>query len=161
MIPLPEGMSLTDMDQRLEKWVKFHHFTLMAATIHALALPRDPTRSRTHVIHIILLPRIDHNGSASKFFRICDASVLEISEAMNMRDPWRASLEQVAVMRQESESMKRGTVAAAGVECPPLGVQFVPFGSLKDLSPLKILSNWKEILIRDVENGKKFTRFGY
>lgn len=89
-----------------------------------------------------------------------DGDVLEIAEAMKLPGAWRESLEQVAVLREESEGMKRGAVAAAGIECPPLGVQFVPFGSLKDLYSLMILPHWKDILIRDVENGKKFTRFG-
>lgn len=50
-------------------------------------------------------------------------------------------------------------MAAVALECAPLAMQIVPFGSLKDLSPLKIQQNWKEILIRYVENGKKMMRF--
>jgi splicing suppressor protein 51 len=93
-------------------------------------------------------------------FRFINARVIEIAEAQKLPAPWPESLEQLATLREESESKQRGTVAAVGIECPPLGVQFVPFGSLRGLSPLKILPNWKDILKRDIETGKKFTRFG-
>jgi splicing suppressor protein 51 len=75
--------------------------------------------------------------------------------------PWPESLNDLKSLREENEKSGRGTVAAIGVVCPPLGVQIVPFGSLKDLSSLQVLPHWKDTLIRDVENGKKFTRFGY
>ena len=157
---LPPGVTFAELDHRLEKWVKFHNSTLMAATIHALALPRDLTRSRTYVLRMTVRARTDHNGVTGKFFRVTDAQVIEIAEAQRWPPPWPESLEQLALLREESESKRRGTVAAIGVECPPLGVQLVPFGSLRDLSPLRILSDWKDILRRDVEDGKKFTRFG-
>ena len=52
-------------------------------------------------------------------------------------------------------------MAAVALECKPLAMQIVPFGSLKDLGPLRIQQNWKQILIKDVENGKRLTRFGW
>ena len=61
--------------------------------------------------------------------------------------------------RKEGETARRGSVAAVALECKPLAMQIVPFGSLKDLGPLKIQQNWKQILIKDVENGKRLTRF--
>lgn len=153
-------MTFTELDLRLERWIKFHKSTLMAATIHALALPRDITRSRTHVVKMTVRPRLDHKGVSAKFFRIIDATVVDIAEAQNYSAPWPESLEQLASLREESEGKRRGTIAAVGIECRPLGVQFVPFASLRDLSSLRILPNWKEIAIRDVESGKKFTKFG-
>lgn len=154
-------MTFVDLNLRLAKWIKFHNYTLMAATLHALALPLDITRAGTHVVRVRLMPRFDHNSVTSKFFRVINAQVIKISEAKNLRSPWPESLEQLDSLRKESESKQRGTIAAMGIECLPLGVQFVPFGSLKDVSSLRILPNWKEILIKDVENGKKFTQFGY
>ncbi|KAF9461706.1 hypothetical protein BDZ94DRAFT_1283392 [Collybia nuda] len=159
-ILLPPGVTFVELDNRLEKWIKFHNSTLMAATIHALSLPLDLTRSKTHVLQMSVRPRTDHNGVAAKFFRIIDASVIEISAAQQYPPPWPESIEQLAALREESEGKQRGTVAAVGIECPPLGVQFVPFGSLRNLSALRILPDWKEIVIRDVERAKKFTKFG-
>lgn len=159
-MPLPDGMSLTEMDQRLEKWIKFHKNTLMAMTIHALSLPKDITRTRTHIVRMIVAPRLDHGGAPSKYFRVRDAVVVTMNDAMGYPAPWAESLVELEKLRVESENMRRGSVAAVGVECPPLGVQFVPFASLRDLSRLVILPNWKEIATRDIENGKKFTTFG-
>lgn len=133
----------------------------MAATIHALALPRDITRSRTHVVKMRVQPRSDHDNMSAKFFHVVDATAVEISAARNFSPMWAEGLDQLATLRDESESKRRGTIAAIGVECLPLGVQFVPFGSLRDLSRLRILPNWKDILIRDVEKAKKFTQFGH
>ena len=96
----------------------------------------------------------------AKRFLFLNAQVIEIAEAQKLPAPWPESLEQLATLREESESKSRGTVAAVAIECLPLGVQFVPFGSLRDLSVLKILPDWKDILRRDLENGKRFTRFG-
>ncbi|KAJ6558797.1 hypothetical protein DFH09DRAFT_1262088 [Mycena vulgaris] len=156
----PYSISLTELDQRLEKWIKYHNSTLMAATIHALALPRDLTRSRTHVVRLVVQPREDIDLPASKFFRVVEAEAVKIADAEQRGGAWPESLRQTAIIRAESEGKRRGTVAAMGIECPPLGVQFVPFGSLRDLSVLRILPNWKEIMTRDVESGKKFTKFG-
>ncbi|RDB26909.1 hypothetical protein Hypma_005012 [Hypsizygus marmoreus] len=144
---LPPGISFKELDERLEKWIKFHHSTLMATIIHGLALPRDLKRSRTHVIQMKVCPRLDHNGVSGKFFRVLNAEAVEISTARGFSPVWEESLEQMRTLREESEGKRQGTVAAIGVECEPLGVQFVPFGSLRDLSPIRILPNWKELLI--------------
>lgn len=95
----------------------------------------------------------------SKFFRVDDAFLIDIEEAKKLGSVWTLSIEHVDGMRAESEALRRGTVAAVALECAPLAMQIVPFGSLKDLSALKIQQNWKEILIRYVENGKKMMRF--
>jgi splicing suppressor protein 51 len=105
-----------------------------------------------------VLPRTDHGGSASKYFKVQTAEPLAIAEAMTYGTPWPEGLNTVKKMREESESNGLGTIAAIGVVCLPLGVQMVPFGSLEGLSDLRVLPHWKDALIRDVENGK-FTRF--
>jgi splicing suppressor protein 51 len=154
-------MTLSEMDTRLAKWISFHNPTLMGACIHALALPRDISRSRTHVLRMVVAPRTDHGGSVAKYFRVLGAEPIEIAQAMKYHPPWPESLNDLKKLREENEQSGRGTVAAIGVICPPLGVQIVPFGSLKGLSSLQVLPHWKETLTEDVENGKKFTRFGY
>jgi mitochondrial splicing suppressor protein 51 len=144
MVPLPEGLTLSDLDQRLEKWVKFHNPTLMAAAVQ-----------------LFIEPRFDHGGSAGKYFRIRTANVLAISEAMNKDAPWPESIRQTAKMRDENERLNRGTVAAVYLDSHMLGVQVVPFRlRSSQLSELRVLDNWMDHLIRDVENGKKFTQFG-
>ncbi|KAF8953213.1 hypothetical protein BDZ97DRAFT_1767613 [Flammula alnicola] len=148
---LPPGITLLELDQMLERWVKFHNSLLMAATIHALALPRDIKRSRSYMLRV---PRV-----AAKYFRVDDASVIDMDSGRALGGVWPESIDHINRMREESESLRRGTIAAVALECEPLAMQVVPFGSLRDLSPLRIQQSWKEILIKDVENGKRFTRF--
>lgn len=150
-------MSLTELDTRLEKWIAFHNPTLMGACIHALGLPKDIGRSKTHILRLKVVPRIDHGGSASKYFRVEEAEPLEVSKAMTYPAPWPESLTDLDALRREQAG--RGAVAAVGVVCPPLTVQIVPFGSLKGLNELQIVRHWKETLFKDTQNGKKFTQF--
>jgi splicing suppressor protein 51 len=131
----------------------------MAATIHALSLPRDIKRAKMFLLRVKVSYRPDHGGSPSKFFRVNDAFLIDIEEAKKLGSVWTQSIEHVDAMRVEGEALRRGSVAAVALECAPLAMQIVPFGSLRDLGPLKIQQNWKEILIREVENGKKLMRF--
>lgn len=157
---LPDGISLYELDLRLEKWVRFHNPTLMAATLHALRLPLSMASVRTYVLHVILEPRSDHGGSAGKYFRVKRAAPVEIALARSWKEPWPSSLDALREMQEDSERLKRGYVTAAMIECLPLAVQTIPFGSIKNLGGMGVLSNWEDILIRDVEKGKKFTHFG-
>lgn len=153
-----KGMTLTELDTRLEKWISFHKPTLMGACIHALELPRDITRSRTHILHMKVIPRTDHGGSVGRYFRVRSAEPVAVAEVMTYDAPWPESVQDLEFIRKENEESGRGTVAAIGVICPPLSVQIVPFGSLKDLSSLPPVPHWKDTLTRDVENGKKFMK---
>jgi len=163
LVPLPDGITLKELDTRLEKWISWHNPTLMGATIHALSLPTDINRARTHVLNVTVRPRplSEHGGKVSKYFKIITAEPLEVATAMTYSEPWPESLRWLQNMREEQEASGRGTVAAIGVTCKPLGVQIVPFGSLKSLSSLQVLPKWKDTMINDTTNGKKFTRFGY
>ncbi|KAI9001477.1 hypothetical protein BD414DRAFT_432080 [Trametes punicea] len=153
---LVDGISLHELDQRLEKWVRFHSPTLMGATVHALRLPDDVQRSRTHLLYVRLEPRrqAEHQGAAGKFFRVCDAEVVPWDDALHRPAPWPESLMQLRLMQDEAERMNRGGVAATMVECPPLAVQTVPFGSMKNLRETP-RDDWKPFLIAHVEEGKK------
>ncbi|KAI0729079.1 hypothetical protein C8Q72DRAFT_831258 [Fomitopsis betulina] len=152
---LPDGISRYELDQRLEKWVRWHHPTLMAATIDALRLPEDLLRARTQVLHILLEARTDHRDATAKFFRVIDAHVVDIADAMQFHAPWPESLVALRDMQNDSEQMRRGAIAACMVECKQLAVQTVPFGSIKNLRP-PVNPRWKEGLIQYVEEGKKF-----
>ncbi|KAI0667934.1 hypothetical protein C8Q78DRAFT_1051105 [Trametes maxima] len=153
---LVDGVSMHELDQRLEKWVRVHSRALMATTLHALRLPEDVGRSRTQVLYVRLAPRgqAEHQGVPGKFFRIEDAEVVSWDDAMSRKAPWPESLSQLRLMQDESERMDRGGVAAAMVECPPLAVQTVPFGSMKNLRE-KVREDWKSFLMAQVEQGKK------
>ena len=75
--------------------------------------------------------------------------------------PWPDGLMHFAKLREESDRLKRGGVAMIGLECPPLGMQVVPFGSItKDIKQARVLRNWKDILTRDIKNGRRMTWFG-
>lgn len=156
---LPQGLTISDFDQKLEKWVRFHNILLMAATIHALGLPRDIKRSRSYMLRVKVSYREDHGGVTSKLFRLDDADVIDFDSARALGGVWPQSIEQLKSIREESEAQRRGSVAAVALECEPLAMQVVPFGSLRDLSPLKIQKDWKEKLRRGIESGKKLTRF--
>jgi splicing suppressor protein 51 len=105
-----------------------------------------------------VVPRTDHRGSVAKYFRVQSAEPVTVAEVMTYDAPWPESVQDLEIIRKENEESGRGTVAAIGVTCPPLSVQIVPFGSLKDLSSLPSVPHWKDTLTRDVENGKKFMR---
>lgn len=160
---LPDGISMFELDQRLEKWVKFHSPTMMAAVLHALRIPEDLNRARQYVLYIKLLPRSrgEHGGVPAKFFKVDDAYPVSVEEAMGWPSPWMESLVSLRNMQDESERKGRGRGTAAMVECPPLAVQTVPFGSLMDnMKELGIMEDWKSIMTKDIEKGKRFTFFG-
>jgi splicing suppressor protein 51 len=161
LIPVPDGLSLVELNNRLAKWVKYHTATLMDATIHALNAPKDFTRIRSHLLRVHVSPRSDHGGSPGKYFRIVDATVVSFADAWNFMPPWPDGLMHFSKLREESDRLKRGGVAMIGLECPPLGMQVVPFGSItKDIKQARVLHNWKDILTRDIENGRRMTWFG-
>ncbi|KAI0328258.1 hypothetical protein GY45DRAFT_1014517 [Cubamyces sp. BRFM 1775] len=66
----PDGISLSELDKLLEKWVRFHRPTLMYATCLARAPPprlsASLARSRTHLLYLPLAPRphAEHQGVA-------------------------------------------------------------------------------------------------
>jgi mitochondrial splicing suppressor protein 51 len=146
MLGVPQGLTLTELDEKLEKWVKVQNSLLMAATIHKLALPRDLKRSHSYMLRVTVSYRPDNDGVPAKFFRVNGAKIIDFVSARALGGVWPVSIDHIAKMREESESARRGTVAAIGLECDPLPMQVVPFGSLRDLSPLRIQQNWKAYL---------------
>lgn len=153
---LPDGVSLYELDQRLEKWVQFHTTSLMAACLHAIRLPEDINNIRTHVMYVRLQAREDHGNSAGKYFRVVDAYPVAVAEGMRRPSPWPESLLQLRALQDESERMGRGRTGATMIECTPLAVQTVPFGSVVGFDTKFVLPDWKETLTRDIEQGKRF-----
>ncbi|KAM5544088.1 hypothetical protein V8D89_002274 [Ganoderma adspersum] len=154
---LVDGISMYELDQRLEKWVRFHNSTLMAATIQALRLPADLGRARTHLLYVALAPRgtEEHAGQPGKFFRVRDAYVVPVDEALHKPAPWPESIAQLHGMADEMERGGHGTVAAAMIECPPLAVQTVPFGSMTERALKKEMlhDTWKSFFMNHIEQG--------
>ena len=154
---LVDGVSMYELDQRLEKWVRFHNSTLMAGTIQALRLPEDVSRAHTHVLYILLEPRpySEHNGEVGKFFRAVETEVVSIQDGMRKKAPWPGSLMQLSHIADDMERSGNGTVAAAIIECPPLQVQTVPFQSVSQ-SALRgeiVRDTWKSFFIQHIEQG--------
>ncbi|PSS34031.1 hypothetical protein PHLCEN_2v1935 [Hermanssonia centrifuga] len=133
--------------------------TLMEAHAHACRLPEDIGNIRTKVMYVKLAAREDHGGIPAKYFRVVDAYPISVVEAMWRPSPWPGSLLQLKSMQDESEQLGRGRMGAAMIECPPLAVQTVPFGSVTEqsLRGLTIASNWKEVLMHLVEGGTRFS----
>ncbi|KAI0656435.1 hypothetical protein C8Q70DRAFT_1011720 [Cubamyces menziesii] len=154
---LVDGISLSEYNERIRKWVRFHNTTIMAVTTYALRLPEDETRARRYVLYIKLGPRpqAEHQGAAGKYFRVVDAEVLTCTEAAKRPSPWPESLEQLKIVQDAEEREGKGTVAVAMVECPPLAIQIVPFGQIKDMEGGKVYEGWKSFLMKWVEQGKK------
>lgn len=147
---------MKELDQRLAQWIKFHTDTLMQCSYHALALPNDIGRTKTHIFRVFVEPRLDHGGKASKYFRVTNATVPPIQEAMRYDSAWEIGLSTLRKQREASEAEGRGTETAVGIQCPALSVQFVPFGSItEDIKQLKIIPQWLEILKQHVEEGKR------
>lgn len=158
---VPGGLSLYELDQRLEKFIKFHTPTLSGACLHAVRAPENINNVRTNVLYVKLEVREDHGGDPAKFFRVVEAYPVSAQEGMRKPSPWPESLLQLRAMQDDSEKeKKRGALGATLVECPPLAVQTVPFGSIQDVEGSEVQENWKDTLVRYVEEGKKFTVFG-
>ena len=156
---LVDGISLYELDQRLERWVRFHNPLLMAVTIQALELQHSIARARTALLHIRLeaRPYSEHRDAPARYFRVRDAAVVSVAYALGREAPWPESVRQLLAMADEGERGGRGTVAGALVECPPLAVQTVPFGSLsaRVLRGEPTVEAWKELLIDHVEEGAR------
>lgn len=155
---LPDGLTMYELDQRLEKWVTFHSPTLMGATIHCIDLIGNLANARTHVMYVRLSARErrEHFDAPALYFEFVDACAVDVEEAMGWASPWPESLIQLRKMQDDSEREGRGGVTAAMVEVKPLAIQTVPFGSMKNLRIKKRLKTWKETLQDDINKGKKF-----
>ena len=158
-LTLVDGVSVYELDQRLEKWVRWHNQNLMVATLKALRLSEDASRARTHMLYVKLEPRgqAEHQGAPGKYFRVQDAEVVEVEECMRRPRPWPESIEQVRQMDEDSMRNGRGYVAAAMIECSPLYVQTVPFGSITERTGrlLVLDGTWKQELMKIIEEGQR------
>ncbi|RDX46261.1 hypothetical protein OH76DRAFT_1407172 [Lentinus brumalis] len=158
-LTLVDGMSMYELDQRLEKWVRWHSGTLMAATVQALRLPEDVTRAHTHLLYVKLEPRseAEHQGATGKYFRVVDVDVIEMEDGLRRPSPWPESIMQLRDLGMDAIRNRRGYVAAAMVECEPLCVQTVPFGSMtQDALRREVLHDtWKQFFIKHIEEGQK------
>ncbi|KAI0648661.1 hypothetical protein C8Q79DRAFT_904985, partial [Trametes meyenii] len=155
---LVDGISLREFDLRVERWVKYHQSTLLAAAWHALRLPEDITRTTTHLLYVKLeaRPWADHSGLAAKFFRIDSAEAWTWQQGEEMEQPWPAMMQQFRVLQAHSEEKGAGYTVAVMVQCLPLKVQAVPLGSQWPHSgPNAVNENWKAVFVNRVERGAR------
>ncbi|KAH7929988.1 hypothetical protein BV22DRAFT_1001749, partial [Leucogyrophana mollusca] len=156
MAPLPDGLTLAGLDERLEKWVKFHTPAMLEASVHALDLGAGFKRGATHLVRSHLTIRTDHGNSSAKFFRIKDVEVLSINDAMRLPPPWGASIDELRRMRESSEESGRGSVIMMAIDCPPLATQYVPFCSMRPCNTSgPYCADWRTVLIDLVESGRR------
>ena len=80
---------------------------------------------------------------------INNASVVEIAVA-HTTTLWCGVVQQLDFLKDESEAKHLGTVAGIGIECPPLGVQLVPVGSLENLEGVDVLHHTYEKAYREL-----------
>ena len=59
-------------------------------------------------------------------------------------------------MQLHEEMIGAGRMGAAMIECPPLAVQVVPFGSMHPVRG-RVQENWKDVLVDDVREGRTAT----
>lgn len=80
---LPDGLTLAQYDQRLEEWISVWSFTMCEAAIHAMRVPQDQKRCRTHVLHVTLKgrPHEEHKGNMKYYFEVTSAIARPIVEA--------------------------------------------------------------------------------
>lgn len=148
---------MVELDQNLEKWIKFHNQALMLSTIHSLKLPVRGrfSRARTHVLRLVVSFNENHGGNVGKYFNLDAIEVIAMERAKLLDNAWKLSLEQVREMREDAEAKGRGVIVAAAIECKPLAVQIVPTGSVKEMymKRTKWIENWEENLRRCAETG--------
>ncbi len=156
---LPDNMTFYQLDQLLEAWVHVHMRMLMVACIHAIRLPDGYDRLRTHVLTVQLrpLPRSVHGGNPARAFAVVDAFPLTVAEGARRGDAWRHCIEQLRTMQVLEDKVGTGRMGAAMLECPPLAVQVVPFGSIRPARG-RVQENWKDIFVEDIQEGRPATR---
>ena len=156
---LVDGISMYELNQWLEKWVRFHNSTLMATMIQVLHLPMDLSRVCMHLLYVTLEPcsTDEHMGQASKFFCVHNVYVVPTEEGLRKPALWLESIVQLQGMVDEMERGGHGMVAAAMIECPLLAVQMVPFGSMMEcvLKKEVLHDMWKSFFMNHIEQGMR------
>ena len=108
-----------------------------------------------HDGHVLPRGEAEHAGAAGRFFRAERVEVITVEDGMGRGSPWPESILQLQQMAGEMERQGQGTVAAAMIECPPLAVQTVPFGSMTERALRRegLHDNWKAWLVNQIEEG--------
>jgi len=99
-------------------------------------------------------------GEHKQCFSVELVEVVDQTTARLLGGVWPDSLDKLKEIRLGCEGSGRGTVAAITLEIKPLGIRFIPIGSLRGLGQVRVHNDWKAVLRRHVEDGKEFTYFG-
>lgn len=96
---IPDGITLPQYDERLEEWISVWSFTMCEAAIHAMRVPQDQKRCRTHILHVTLRGRTqqEHKGNSKHYFAVVSAVARPIVEARKrIGESRRAALQHVS-----------------------------------------------------------------
>ncbi|KAJ7286244.1 hypothetical protein C8J57DRAFT_1287131 [Mycena rebaudengoi] len=147
----PFSVSFTELEERSNQWVKHHAPSLMSATIQALQLPLDITRTKTHIAYLRIGPLEDSALPASQFFRVIEVGALSMIDAAQKSSDWSKGIQ----LMKDKGDRDGEPMALMGIESP-LFLSFSPF--FGDFSKIPIIPNWRKIFIEDVESGKKYSK---
>ncbi|KAF7789760.1 hypothetical protein EIP86_000706 [Pleurotus ostreatoroseus] len=122
--------------------------------MHAIRVADSYDRFHTYVLVLRLrpLPRAVHGGAAGRAFEVTDAYPLDVARAALRGGVWVQSLQQLRSMQRHAEACGATRFGATMLECEPLAVQTVPFGTGPTRGPIQ--ENWKE----DIREGRRATR---
>lgn len=86
ILRVPDGISLSEYDARLEEWVHVWQMTLCQAALHGLHVPDDLNRCKTHLLHVTLRgrPRTEHKGQPKLFFEAVSAVPRTVENAQTL-----------------------------------------------------------------------------
>ena len=93
---------------------------------------------------------------AARAFAVEDAYALDVVRAARRGDVWVQSLAQLRTMQMHAEGRGATRFGATMIECAPLAVQTVPFGTGPTRGPIQ--EDWKEVLVKDIREGRRVTR---
>lgn len=158
MDPLPDGITLIELNQRLADWIRFHTPCFVGATVYCLDFASNIQNLHTKVLLIKLRPRERkvHKNVPGMYFEFVDACAVDMQEAMGWEAPWPYLMMGLRKMQMDSEREGRGGVTAALIEAKPLDVQAVPLtefgtGTAKYTNE----PNWKPMLKQYINTGTR------
>lgn len=126
----------------------------MAATIHALELPRNWKRAVSHVVFIRVKWRED-NTEIGKYFRLVETQIITQEAARVLSE---ASIDALKALQKGNEA-REGSIVGLLLECLPMkGIHTVPIASVRKqtISKLPWLENWEKIMSDRFDNGTTF-----
>ncbi|KAJ3494898.1 hypothetical protein NLJ89_g10717 [Agrocybe chaxingu] len=143
---VPNGLTVPQCHEQLTQWIHTHRSDLCVAIIHALELPRDLSRSGTHILRMRIAPSPINRANMHSHFHLIHAEVTGISAASGLGEIWAATLHHFLALRSDILAAGGAASAAICLECEPFGLQLIPFGSLESLDSVRVYCQWLHVL---------------